>query len=152
MDMIELPLSELASETVSAFSIPARLDGKEISAQVESLITVRGSIELLKRLLSILLDNAVKYSSCNSVINLALSKKGRKAVLKVENDTELKLTEEDVSRVFDRFYRADPSRNSESGGYGIGLSAARSIVDYHQGKIQASVDGHKFIITVILPM
>ena len=59
----------------------------------------------------------------------------------------------DLEHIFDRFYRADPSRNSQSGGYGIGLSIASAVVAAHKGKILASSrDGHSLLVTVILPV
>ena len=73
--------------------------------------------------------------------------------LTVCNTTAAEISREALGHVFDRFYRADPSRNSESGGHGIGLSVAKAIVTAHGGKIQAlSPDGYSFQIAVSLPV
>ena len=63
--------------------------------------------------------------------------------LDITNDTEDVISEESVKHLFDRFYRTDESRNSETGGYGIGLSMAKAIVEKHKGRIAAASDPEK---------
>ena len=76
--------------------------------------------------------------------------KGKNIILSIYN-TSQPLTKENIDHLFDRFYRTDESRNSKTGGYGIGLSVAKAVVEAHHGKIMASSeDGNSLLITVIL--
>lgn len=164
--MTDLPLSDIADETVSSFEALAAERGKTISKDIAPMITVRGSSKELEKLLSILLENALKYSVSHQltgpeegeeaappVIDFSLKKEGRNAVIEVRNETEGELTNEMLSHVFERFYRTDSSRNSATGGHGIGLSMANAIVNAHGGRITARTStGHDFIVTALLPL
>ncbi|MBR0468710.1 MAG: HAMP domain-containing histidine kinase [Mogibacterium sp.] len=166
--MTDLPLSDIVEETAESFEPLAWDSGKAIAADIEPDISVKGSRKEIEKLLSILLENALKYSvpprsiSLGELedgmpvlpeIDLILKKEGRNAVLEVRNETESELSNEQLSHVFERFYRTDSSRNSETGGHGIGLSVAAAIVNAHGGKITARTStGHDFMVTVSLPM
>ena len=96
------------------------------------------------------MDNAVKYSCPESTIVLTLDRQGRGVRLRVENAVEC-MAREDLENMFERFYRADASRSSASGGYGIGLSIARAVAEAHRGRIHAALHGgHTLVITVNL--
>ena len=96
------------------------------------------------------MDNAVKYSSGKGNIALTLKKKGKKILLEVYNDAD-GLPQGKLDVLFERFYRTDASRNSKTGGFGIGLSAAYAIVKAHKGKITAeSKDGRSIKFTIVL--
>ena len=102
-------------------------------------------------MLSILLDNALKYSRENSCIRVVLEKQGKLIRLCVENETD-GVAKETLNNMFERFYRGDHARGSAVKGYGIGLSIAQSIVSAHRGKISAaSPDGITMQIAVQLP-
>ena len=73
------------------------------------------------------MDNAVKYSPEGGNIEVSLHKQGSKIIFRVYNDTKEPVPADVIKHMFDRFYRADSSRNSETGGYGIGLSIAKGI-------------------------
>jgi signal transduction histidine kinase len=88
----------------------------------------------LAQLLAILLDNAVKYGDAGGRINLNLNKQRKSVLLTVSNDFQA-VGELPLTRLFDRFYRADSARSG--GGYGLGLSIARRIAEQHYGQIQA---------------
>lgn len=166
--MTEVPFSDIVSETAETFEPLAWEKGKAIAPDVEPMITVKGSSKELEKLLSILLENAVKYSipprviECGELedgmpvppeIGVTLRKEGKHAVLEVRNETEDELSNDSLSHVFERFYRMDSSRNSATGGHGIGLSTASAIVKAHGGKISAHTDtGRDFIVTVTLPL
>ena len=166
--MTEVPLSDIVAETADSFVPLAEEQGKAICADIEPMISVQGSTKELEKLLSIILQNAVKYSrpprviDCGDdedgmpappVINVALRKAGKEAIIEVRNDTEAELTNEQLSHVFERFYRMDSSRNSQTGGHGIGLSMASAIVNAHGGRISARTsNGHDFIITAAIPL
>ena len=150
MQMIEFPVSDLISETASSFQALALTQNKSFSLHIQPMLSYCGNEKSIIQLVSILLDNAVKYSNSVGLIRLSLEEQNRQLILTVENATDT-ISAETLNSMFDRFYRADPSRNSEIKGYGIGLSIARDIVTAHRGKITAeSIDG-LFRITVSLP-
>ena len=150
--MIEFPLSEAVEETADLFSVAASGMGKTITCSIQPMISFNGDDSSLRRMVSILLDNALKYSPRDSEIRLSLSKQNKNIVLTVHNKTDFPVDQKDLSRVFERFYRTDPSRNSSTGGHGIGLSIAQAVTQTHGGRISASTDdGKSFCVTVILP-
>ena len=166
--MTEVPLSDIVSETAESFVPLAEEQGKSIGTGIEPMISVQGSTKELEKLLSIIIENAIKYSTppreidCGEdedgmpqppVINVVLRKEGKDAVIEVSNETENELTNEQLSHVFERFYRMDSSRNSQTGGHGIGLSMANAIVNAHGGHISArTTTGHNFIVTASIPL
>ncbi len=151
LPMIDFPLSDIVRETAESFQAPARTRGKRLEIRVREGISYCGNEKSICQLVSILLDNAVKYAAAQSVIALWLERRGRGVRLRVENRVE-SFSREDLENMFERFYRADASRNSASGGYGIGLSIARAVVQAHRGRIHAALrDGHTLAITVDLP-
>lgn len=151
--MVEFPISETVRETAEPFRAPAQAAGKTWICDILPMLTVKGNDKSIRQLVSLLLDNALKYSPAGGTVAIRLFQQGHSAVLTVYNTTAMPIDPETLSRVFDRFYRADPSRNSMTGGHGIGLSIAKAIVSSHGGKITAaSDDPHSFRITVTLPM
>ena len=144
-------LSDLIEETAGSFQAPARVQEKLFQYETAEGLTVFGDKKNLRELISILLDNALKYSGVRGKIRLNAVKKGKSILMTVWNTAE-NLPEGNLDCLFERFFRADQSRNSESGGYGIGLSMAGAIVASHGGKIAAySADGASLRITVTLP-
>ena len=153
LQKIDFPLSDLVSETAASFRAPAAANGLELTADVAQDITLNGSPDSVRRLVSVLLENAVKYSPEGGSVRLSLTAHRKNAQLTVENDTAEPIAEEDLRHAFDRFYRADASRNSSTGGHGIGLSIAKAIVEAHGGSISASTKtGKDFIVTAELPL
>lgn len=145
-------LTALAEEMIPAFAHLAQAQGKAFRADLRPEISFHGNEEMIGRLISLLLDNAVKYASPGGEITAALTKQGRHILFSVSNPTEGNVKKEDLGHLFERFYRADGSRNSETGGHGIGLSTAKAITEQHGGKIKADLtDGGLFTITVTLP-
>lgn len=149
--MIEFPISDLVAETASSFQALALTQNKPFALHVQPLLSCCGNEKGISQLVSILLDNAVKYSRDAGHIMLRLEEQNRQLVLTVENEAD-NMSGETISSLFDRFYRADPSRNSEIKGYGIGLSIARAIVTAHRGKISAEFSDGLFRITVVFPL
>ena len=129
-DLSELLLDELLTWEPVCFDAKRELD-----SDVDEGVTVMGDSTKLKKIFGILMDNAVKYSIENTKICVRLKKEQGKAHLYVE-DVGYPISEEEKSSIFDRFYRADKSRE-ETAGYGLGLSIAESLVREHEGKIWA---------------
>ena len=116
------------------------------------MLSCTGDEKAIRQLFSILLDNALKYSPAGGKLELRLQKQGRTLQLIVFNTTSQPVDRDKLPHFFDRFYRSDPSRSSQTGGYGLGLSIARSIVQAHKGKIRAeSPDGKSLLIIISLP-
>ena len=101
---------------------------------------LRANRESIVQLLSVLLDNAVQYTPADGSIQVVLTKEKSGIIFQVENSVDTP-PEGDLERLFDRFYRGDPARTQKSGGYGIGLSAARAVAEAHGGAITARYDG-----------
>lgn len=152
MPMIEFPFSDVVSEVATSFQALAQTQGKDFQCDIQPMLTLRGNEKAIGQLVSILLDNALKYSPANETVSLTAEKQNRMLRLTVYNTTVNKIPKECLPLLFDRFYRTDPSRNSQTGGYGIGLSVAKAIVTAHNGKIQASTDdGYSLHIQVDFP-
>jgi two-component system sensor histidine kinase CiaH len=146
----EFDLSRCVRDIANSFLAVAENQNKILHMDIASGLRLHGDEGCIEQLVSTLLDNAMKYSDANGVIKISLSayKKGIK--LEVYNTAE-HIEDKNMERLFDRFYRADESRSRETGGYGIGLSIARSIVEAHHGRISAgSEDGRSIVFTVVI--
>ena len=153
MRKIEFPISDLVTETAGSFRAPAAARSLTLKMDVAPGISVNGSPDAIRQLISILLENAVKYAPDSSEISVELRQHRKSAVLSVANPVAETITNKDITHVFDRFYRTDASRNSQTGGHGIGLSVAKAIVSAHGGNISASTEtGNDFHITATIPL
>ena len=148
----DFSLSELVDETAQSFQSLARSKGKRFSASVAPEVRVNGDEKALAKLVSILLDNAMKYSPENGTVALTLDRNGKNARLIVKNSTP-PMEKGSADRLFERFAREDRSRNSESGGFGLGLAIAKAVTEAHKGRIRAeSEDGVSLTVTAELPL
>lgn len=138
-------LSEAVLSTAQGFEVTATMHTRSFELNVSPDIWYFGNEAELSQLVSILCDNAVKYTNEGGTIKLRLYKNGKNIFLDMYNTCE-HIDPSSVSRLFDRFYRADSSRSRETGGYGIGLSIAKAIVDSHKGKIKAVTEGTSAIM------
>lgn len=137
----------------AAESFDVVASGKQISMENEIDVSavVQGSPTRLNQLIMILIDNAVKYTEAGGAIRISCKKKKEKQILfSVWNSCE-PMSNREITRLFDRFYRKDSSRSRQTGGYGIGLSAAQAIVRAHKGHISAGNQGKGICFTVQLP-
>ena len=141
------PISDAVWETAESFTELAASAGHPLTVQVTEGLVCCGDEYAVRQLTSILLDNAVKYAAPDSPITLTLEKSRRGVVLRTTNRCE-DAAHIDTAKLFDRFYCADPSRTA--GGFGIGLSIARSIAEGHRGSISAAVDGDTITFTAEL--
>lgn len=141
-------LSGAVNETVELFYPVAESRKRTLAAQIESGIDINGDEKSIRQMLELLFDNALKYSLSDSEIRIDLKKKGRKTVFVIENRCE-PMEAGNKDQFFERFYRADSSRNSATGGSGIGLAVVRSVADAHQASIHAeSPDGTSLRIRI----
>ena len=143
-------LSDLVLGTAEQFQELSKSYDKDLVLNIEKGISYYGDEQSIILLTSILLDNALKYALKGSSISISLNKLGKHYILQTINQADdLNVGSYDI--FFERFYRSNSSRNSKSGGYGIGLSLAKSIVLKHKGKIKAeSIDGKTIIFSVQL--
>lgn len=148
--MLEFPLSDVVSDTAQPFQSVALTQNKTFAADIQPMLSLYGDEKSIRKLVSILLDNAMKYSPEGGSIALALKKTGRQILLSVTN-TAVNLEKGDQDRLFDRFYRADASRSSETGGFGLGLAIAKAVVESHKGKIHAVSDGQSLTVEAAFP-
>lgn len=153
LQRIEFPFSDVAEEAAQSFQGPALAQGKALELHIQPLLSYTGDEKSLRQLISILLDNAVKYSPAGAAISISLKREGRCLRLCVANPTAQPISSEQLAHLFDRFYRVDSSRASETGGYGLGMSIAQSIASAHKGKIRAeSPEKDMLAVTVTLPL
>ena len=148
--MEPLNLSDVATDCVLAFEPVAFEAGKPLEERIAADITVVGDADRLRRLISILLDNAVKYGAEGGHITLTLEKTDRQARLTVSNPGD-PIPPEHLAHLFERFYRADASRGEKSG-FGLGLAIADTIAREHKGVLKAESDAAstRFIFTMPL--
>ena len=134
LNLSDVPLGRIVSDTVSEFEPLAISRGKTLVAHIDRESVCHGDEALLRQLVGILMDNAMKYCDQGGEITVSLYG-GRRTVLAVEN-TYASVGELELNRLFDRFYRADKAR-TYMGGYGVGLSMAKAIAEKHKGVITA---------------
>lgn len=145
---IPFSISDTAEDVISSFAAPARTKGIVFNTKIAKNISYNGDQEAIRKLLTLLIDNAVKYSPENEKVAISLKRRGLGVEIMISNLAP-NLTEEAISHMFDRFYRSDPSR-STAGGFGIGLSVASAIVSAHRGKIFAKKSNEILIIDIII--
>lgn len=151
LKLTDFSLSDAVEETLTPFLPIAEARRKTFSLEIQPNLSYHGDEQAIRQLISILADNAMKYSDRHGIIQVALEKTGRNFELTFFNTVEHLASADNLDRLFERFYRGDASRSSEIEGYGVGLSLAKAIVLSHKGKIFAkSTDGRSLTITVIL--
>ena len=128
-------LSEAVWDVAAQYRAVAEARGKQLHLDIQDDIPFRGDAAAVEQMLSLLLDNAVKYADEGSAIRLRLRRE-RGILLEIGNACRLP-PDLDPERLFDRFYRVDPARSQESGGSGIGLAVARAIAERHGGSLRA---------------
>ncbi len=124
-------------------------NNKKLITDIDNNITIMGDEDKIKQLLNILMDNALKYSLNNGIIKISLKKNKQSNIyITVSNSSET-ISKEQLNKIFDRFFRIDSSRNRKTGGSGLGLNIAKSIVEIHKGSINVMNKDNitSFIIT-----
>jgi signal transduction histidine kinase len=141
-------LDDLVESCVLPFESLMFESGIKLRVDCETGVAMTGDWDKLGQMIRILLENAVKHTKEDGTISIELKRKGYKKILSVFNQGE-PISALDAEKIFERFYRTDFARDRDSGGYGLGLSIARTIVDLHKGKIfvdTTTLDGAKFVV------
>ena len=146
----EFDLSSVVLSKALEFECTAFESGKTFEQNITENVRYKGNEESIKHLVTILIDNAIKHSDENGIIRVTLNVTGNKRIFQVYNTGNgIKNSEKD--KIFNRFYRSDESRSKVTGGYGLGLSIAKAIVDAHKGTISVDGEENKWIsFTVVL--
>ena len=148
----EFDASQTVSDAVQSFEALAKTNGKNISTDIADGVIISGDRSAVSQLVGILVENAVKYADDGSDITVSFKKSssGRHAHLSVSN--KCSDPPKDTEKLFDRFYRDDSSRSRDGsgpGGYGIGLSIARAVMNAHKGKISCKVEDNTVTFTAV---
>lgn len=148
INAIDFCISDAVEEAAQSFNAVALSRGIELKTHICRNLTYCGDEAMIRQVVCLLVDNALKYCDGDSV-EVALEPSGNRLSLTVKNRASY-MNGENPELLFERFYRSDRSRNSETGGSGVGLSVVQAIVNAHKGKISARKEGENAVFTVIL--
>ena len=141
-------LESALEECADGFRETALVAGKAITLDLKD-VTLNGNEEMIRRAVSLILDNAIKYAE-GEEISLSLRQEGKKAIVEEKNAASLSKGEH--PELFERFYRPDTSRNHATGGHGVGLSVVQSIVQAHGGEALCESDGKTVTFRLAIPL
>lgn len=144
-------LSKTLTGTILSFEAVFFENNITLNTQIQPDLFLNGDSESIKKVITILIDNAIKNTPKNGQISVQLAADKNKSKILVMN-TGQGIPAEELEKVFERFYRVDTSRARENGGYGLGLAIAKSIVEQHQGRIYARSDRDTTSFIVELPL
>ena len=145
-------LADVVVEMVEQFRPIAESKGIDLDVMDLAAAPVEGERSELRRVLANLLDNALKYTDRGGRVSVALERNDGSVRLWVR-DTGAGIPASETERIFERFYRADPSRDRRSGGAGLGLAIVARIVDIHRGRVSVESDlgkGSSFLVQLPL--
>lgn len=132
----QFSITKIIKESIQDFK--ALLQNKKVIFDDNKDVIINADLNMMKQLVTIFLDNSIKYTPDNGTIEIKAEKQGKNVKLEFSNTCE-NVRSINTKKLFDRFYRGDKSRNKTKEGYGIGLAIAKSIVDIHRGKINAFI-------------
>lgn len=143
-------ISETVETTLLYFESRAFESEHPLHLEIAENLTMYGDALKMERLVGILIDNALKYADAKTEIQFCLSESNHRIYLSCSNLCS-DLTQEQMTHLFDRFYRAEESHSHQKEGFGLGLSIAQAIAEQHKGEISASLHENKITFTVKLP-
>lgn len=147
IDYTEFSITKVINEEIGEFK--ALAENKNFIYDTSKEVFINADINSISQLITIFIDNAVKYTPDNGTIKITTEKVGKSTKIQFMNDCE-NIKTIDTNKLFDRFYREDKARSQGKNGYGIGLSIAKSIVELHKGKIEASTTKDGMICFTII--
>ena len=148
---VKFNISDAIMNQILSFEAIAYENNLRLECNIDDGIEFLGDKDEIRQLVGILVDNAIKHSYNDEEVTVNLELKKQNIVLSAKNIGET-IKEEELTKIFDRFYRLDESRDREKGGYGLGLAIAKSIVDKYKGKIYATSTNNETVFVVELPM
>jgi heavy metal sensor kinase len=149
-DSQEVDVTRVVQDACELFLPMAETEGVSLVWDAPQGLLINGDIRMIQRMISNLLDNAVKYTPAGGKINIAAHPDGRRSIQITIKDTGVGISNADIPHIFERFFRCDPSRSQT--GTGLGLSLARAIARAHGGDITvASVPNKGSTFTIVLP-
>ncbi|QDX95428.1 GHKL domain-containing protein [Brevibacillus laterosporus] len=129
-------ISQAVNNVILSMEAVAFEKNVTIIQHIEPDLMIKSDMDKIKQVITILLDNAIKYTEQNGQIEISLKKVKKRIVFSIKNSCE-GLTKQDLPKLFDRFYRKDTARTHENGNYGLGLSIAKTIIERLGGRIYA---------------
>ena len=146
----QFSLSSAAWETAAVYKTQAKAKNKKMTFDIAENLSMYGEKAAIQQMFSVLIDNAIRYSDPEGEIRFSVYKKRGKIRIEVFNTCNLE-SPPDTKRLFDRFYRPDNSRTTETGGNGIGLAIAKAVAETHGGTIEAQCpSGKSMTIKVVI--
>jgi heavy metal sensor kinase len=136
-EWIPIDLGELVASTVDQMLLLAADKGIKVTCEAQQRVVVRGDRSRLKQIVVNLLDNAIKYTPPGGSVHLHVTLSDGQAMLSVE-DSGIGIPAEALPHVFERFYRVDTTRSSETGGAGLGLAIVKTICDAHGAAVRVA--------------
>jgi signal transduction histidine kinase len=150
LEKVDISLNEFMRQVVEGMMIVCNQNDLNILLEVpEEELNVNVDPMKMVRVFENIISNAIRYSNKESNIYVKISKHENGAMVRVENEGKI-IKEEELHKIFDMFYRTDESRNNQTGGSGIGLSIAKSIVELHEGKLWAECEGNKVYFYILI--
>lgn len=147
----ELNINLMIQQIIDEFYPMLKEQDKKINLSFNKNITYNGDPNKLARVFNNIIKNAINYSFQKSTIEVYLSEDDKEVIIKIKNKGK-KISDSELGKIFDRFYRIDKSRTSEKGGAGLGLAIAKDIVELHNGTINVLSSDKETIFTVHLPL
>jgi len=149
LDAKKMDVSAIVRDACELFQAPAEVKDLKFVCDVPGPLQVWGDQRLIQRMIANLLDNAIKYTSEGGTVNVAVHRQENHSVGITVKDTGIGISEQDLPRIFERFYRCDPSRSNA--GIGLGLSFAKAVARAHGGDIAVTSrpdQGSTFTVTL----
>ncbi len=150
LDLNLLDAGKLVHDVTAEFSVVA--EDRKIGVETDEGLFIQGDHDRMRQVLINLLSNAVKFTDPNGEIQITAKREGGQAVISVQ-DNGIGIPETEIKHIFEKFYRVDGSRNTATGGTGLGLAVVKELVELHKGKVSAwSSPGKGTEITFSLPL
>ena len=144
----DFSLSQLLADHIECFRETLKLRRITLQTSIQPMISFRANQEHITQLISVLMDNAVKYTNDNGNVFVSLEGNNKRIKLQFKNTCQ-QLPPAPPDKLFNRFYRTDEARTQKHGGYGIGLSVAQSITETYKGRISAEYENGNTIVFTI---